>query len=140
MNQRSDSAPALRLPMAQPPEPASPPSLADLQACLARIRDQQESACVLSTEMRRLTDVIRQLSTRGPDPLLEFGFATVSELLAQLLARLQLVVNDHLRQERSGRVELPERVQQLLPTADALSNLLLKLADAYARHRKRVTA
>ena len=97
MNRRPEPSPRPPGPV-QAPSPAPEPTLADLQAHMDHLRREQECGYVKDPDLRRLTDLIRQLSSKSPDPLLEFGFATVAGLLTQLLARLQLAVNDQLRQ------------------------------------------
>jgi hypothetical protein len=99
----------------QPLSPApSPDELASLRQSVATLRDQLDYPGQLQpADLAQLTRLVAEVGRRGPTRLIEFGFGVVSELLAQLLARLQLVITNDLRQQdQSGSPELPARVQQ----------------------------
>jgi hypothetical protein len=119
------------------PTPSSD-QLDSLRQKVATLRDQLVYPGQLQpAELAQLTRLVAEVGRQGPTRLIEFGFGVVSELLAQLLARLQLVITHELRQQdQSGSPELPARVQQLLPTADSLGNLLMRLAESHAKFNR----
>lgn len=88
-------------------------------------------------ELQAITMIIGKLARWGPEWVLEAGFASASEVLMHMLVRLQLLVHSEIHSQNGihdrHALQLPEGIQRVLPVADGLMNMLVRLSDSHTK-------